>query len=312
MLPWRGGIRHYCFPPSRTVTCLRDCPHTRAVPLCLLRRGLAILTLRCVPRFFYFCFVSLASHLQAASSPQTHTYIQFIDHPHMAAGAAVSGLSPSPHNPRKNADAPSPLAGLSASPIQDRGSRSLSSTLSSRSRTHFAQTPSDRVPLSVAALAALPAAERIRVEHQFLEDQRKIQLSRPSSGRTPTAAASTQAQRRQQQETEERNKVLEEHKRQEVRQAAAEARKQNSGKASPKSKPSPWVSAPEHRSQFQMWNREGSLPQFVVSTAHSSRAPAVGTYGKSTSIELSTPNSPHIGLSTPRCGSCNKMETTAL
>jgi hypothetical protein len=220
--------------------------------------------------------------------------------------ATSSGLSPSPYNPRAGSAA-SPPSGLSASPFRDTTSRSLSSTLSSRTKTHVAGTSVDRVPLSVAALAALPAAERIRVEHQFQEDMRKHRTSRPSSGRTVTSPVTAQSQRRLQQAMEVERKQQAEHQRLEQRLAAAEVRKQHSGKAV-KSKPSPWASAPDHRSQFQVWNREGSLPQFVVSSAHRERAPAVGTYGKSTSIALTSDS--NGGPLTPRCGSCNRMESS--
>ncbi|CUF66393.1 Hypothetical protein, putative [Bodo saltans] len=227
--------------------------------------------------------------------------------------AASSGLSPSPYNPRTNG-ATSPPSGLSASPLRDATSRSLSSTLSSRTKSHVASSSVDRVPLSVAALAALPAAERIKIEHQFQEDKRKHQVSRPTSGRIVASPVTAQSQRRQQQAVEVARKQLEEHQRLQERLAAAEVRKQNSGRAATKVKPSPWATAPDQRSQFQVWNREGSLPQFVVSSSHRDRAPAVGTYGKSTSIALtsSTTDSSHGGggLSTPRCGSCNRMESS--
>lgn len=224
----------------------------------------------------------------------------------MTAGTSTA-LSPSPHNPRSGA---SPTNEHSASPSPLRDSRSLSSTLSSRLR--HGQTSTDRVPVTVAALAVLPARERIRVETQFLEDMRKRQSSRPMSGRKAEQPVTVQSQRRQLKAIEIEQKHCAEHQRLEERLAAAELRKQTSARGAPKLNPSPWATAPDHgRGHFQLWNREGAIPQFVLSNAHRDRAPAVGTYGKSTSIELDASLRSTGSRSTPRCASCSAEPETS-
>lgn len=144
----------------------------------------------------------------------------------------------------------------------------------------------DHVPPEVSTLAALPAKERIRLEAEF---QKARQRPRQQQTMTPGTARqiTMQEMRRKAQELSRQTKHEVNREKTELRLASAQVRR-----GPVVGSPSSWTKSTEQRGQFQLWNREGSLPAFVVNHATADRAPAVGSYGGSTSIDLIGPQTP--------------------